>query len=319
MKWIISLFCLLNIALASHEVGNGGDGMRKVFKRAQIFAAARVAAVKDCSFDDRTSSTVIEWILNNKKALEADILSSKHFWVVDDQPTCAFTPREPGAPIYLAYENCFDESHNVEVAGELLVHEAVHHFNISDENFADEVARAIYSSDPSVTCPSEPESDPFNPMSCMGQNLTLEQVARSIESGETQAILTDFKSYARYRKCTKLTGCTDWKNYEISHRDISGTIQKGVVKLDYRQQDRMAIQFLANGNNGSHLIRCSDFTGEDEANCHSNRQNSFFGLNFQTKLKLTNKCIRIYGEGTSHLNSGQVQWTERQAVFFGKL
>ena len=55
----------------------------------------------------------------------------------------------------------------------MLVHESVHHFGITEETFADQVAIAVYEAKEVTNCDTYPV-DPFDPNSCTGKPMTKE-------------------------------------------------------------------------------------------------------------------------------------------------
>ena len=143
---IRTLLVLLAVSpmMAWHEVGNGGDPIRLLFSSARERAAVVVARMHPDAFTSQTPDDVRSWLLKNKVELAADILRSQHDWLDTAEATCAHTAvGAAGAVVELSYPTCRLAIHDVTDASFTLIHEAVHHFGISDESYADQVASAV--------------------------------------------------------------------------------------------------------------------------------------------------------------------------------
>jgi N-acetylneuraminic acid mutarotase len=125
-------------------VGSGGDGMRVAFARAREHAAHVVLKLEPAAIPPRVDADVRQWLIDHRAALSADIAASEHDWTLDEKATCAWTQLERGAAVNLSYPTCRARLDSFDEAAQLLVHEAVHHFGIGDEDFADKVALAVY-------------------------------------------------------------------------------------------------------------------------------------------------------------------------------
>ncbi len=130
-------------------VGNGGDWLRIGFARAREYAAEIVMRVKPDSLRKIRDPEIREWIIQNQKYLAADILQTEHVWELEAKPTCAWTLPPDGAdtipkanPVQFSYPTCREQADGFTKAAQILIHEAVHHFN-GDENMADLVAIGI--------------------------------------------------------------------------------------------------------------------------------------------------------------------------------
>jgi hypothetical protein len=209
-KIIGILLCLLSFqmpALAGTE-GHGGDEIRLLFEDGRVDAFQRIPQIKRCSLPASTSPQVVDWILKNKNLLATDIFKSQHVWITDQQSTCAFTQVKPEFDVTLSFQTC-ENVKTKEIAGRLLTHESVHHLGVADESFADAVAFAIYAADLTKSC-NPPATDPFDPLSCHGDPITLEQVSHLLKPNTYKTKVGDFKVHARSRYCQTLGGCTDW-------------------------------------------------------------------------------------------------------------
>ncbi|MFW7380924.1 MAG: Kelch repeat-containing protein [Oligoflexus sp.] len=142
-------------ALGHWGVGNGGDWLRIGFARARDHAATVVSRLKPDSLRHVQDATLKQWLIDNQQALAADILASEHVWgdYENEQVSCALTWSPVGyeiddlpvnRPIRFAYTLCRESKDivNFNQATQLLIHEAVHHFD-KDCDFADKVAIAI--------------------------------------------------------------------------------------------------------------------------------------------------------------------------------
>jgi uncharacterized protein YjbI with pentapeptide repeats len=140
------LLATLPFAAASRAdtVGNAGDPLRLIFVKGQEQAAAVVDALDVAALPASTSVAVHDWLQQNKAALANDLVATPLDWTEDAQPTCALTGRSFATAITLSFPTCRVHIDTSIDAGQLLVHEAVHHFDIPDEAFADAVAIAVY-------------------------------------------------------------------------------------------------------------------------------------------------------------------------------
>jgi hypothetical protein len=191
--------------------GNGGDALRKLFEDARPMAVEQVTGLKWCSFNRNVPQDLVQFILKNQDAIASDIKASEYRWVVDSQPTCGNTDLQPNSPLYLSYPTCASTvGTNIQSAQYVILHETAHHFAISNENQADAVASAIMNADTTLECPSD--NDVFSPNYCSGPAFSKTDAQKFLQPGQVFVVVpSNTKAYGKYRDCTKLSGCTDWK------------------------------------------------------------------------------------------------------------
>ncbi len=131
-------------ALAGRGVGNGGDGIMLLFAKAREHAANVTLRLQDRSLPLALNASLRDWLLAHHRELAADIAVSEHQRLEESEPTCAFTQHTAAAAIQLSMPTCNLRIQSFDDAGELLVHESVHHLGVEDESFADSVALAVY-------------------------------------------------------------------------------------------------------------------------------------------------------------------------------
>lgn len=145
-------------ALGGPRVGNGGDQLRLAFANAKQHAAHVTLRLNPRAIAPSVRDDVRKWLLDHQSELAADIAATPHEWVEETQPSCAWTQTTPAAKITFSYPSCKaalggagNDPHlrgigigDMDQAGALLVHESVHHLGITDEEFADEIALAVY-------------------------------------------------------------------------------------------------------------------------------------------------------------------------------
>jgi hypothetical protein len=205
-----------SLSFAGNENGNGGDPLRNLFEDGRRQAAARVLNLQPCSFQSTVPSSVRDWILERKNALATDILESRHVWITDAQPTCAFTQTHSRADITLAFSSCGLRAKDVADAGRVLVHESVHHFGISNEEFPDQVAIAVYLAESTSACPLPPASDPFDPASCPGAALSTAEFYGLLPlPNATEKSLGRYTVFSRMRTCYATGFCSDWREADV--------------------------------------------------------------------------------------------------------
>lgn len=145
--WVYSLFFSTPSRAGSES--HGGDTIRKLFNEAKEKAHDAAAEFATPNDIDSRDAEAISWIAANQIDLASDIEASELVWRIEnDTATCAETRRNRNATIYLSYKICLDvqEIDSLKNATWLLIHEAVHHFNKEDEDFADRVALLIIES-----------------------------------------------------------------------------------------------------------------------------------------------------------------------------
>ncbi len=141
-------------------MGRGGDSLRLAFAQAKQHASHIVLRLRPEALPASVPADVRAWLTEqtNREQLAADISASEHVWTEDEKPTCAWTQTTRDAAIDLSYVTCrkamdFASGNrpsdhtsipSFEAVGRLLIHESVHHFGITDEQFADSVAIAVY-------------------------------------------------------------------------------------------------------------------------------------------------------------------------------
>lgn len=220
--------------------GHGGDPLRTLFEEARGYAVARVTSARACAFSIDTKPEVIAWIMEHQAALATDIQLSPHIWITDHQSTCAYTQTSSQAPITLSFETCRPNIEDVNDAIQMLAHESVHHFNVIDENFADQVGTAIQRLGINARCEPEPSEDPFDPNSCPGRRLTESELKAMIPLPERNSVeLGKFTATIRQRTCYGMDFCSSWRGDDralTTHSESNPFVVLGLegsVELQY--------------------------------------------------------------------------------------
>lgn len=351
----ILYFLLLPMQAHAGTEGHGGDELRLLFQDGRIDAFQKISQTKRCSLPTSTDAQVADWVLKHKNRVATDVLKSQHVWITDQQSTCAFTQVKPEFDITLSFQACGNVK-TKEAAGRLLTHESVHHLGISDESFADAVAFAIYAADPTKSC-NPPATDPFDPLSCDGEAITLDQVRHVLKPNVGKIKIGQFKAHSRYRVCETLGGCTDWTignntNYKqiglgwsdgtpvdekqlVGHIDIFnnktyvmfGLTAVGDVGGLPLESNGLSIDGFFDGNNprGS-PISTPKFNGllqiKGEWAGRTRYLTSFNSWNYEagvfTETNITNTCVRTkWSYSTSKINPDA--YSETEVVIFGNL
>lgn len=214
---------------AANTVGSGGDALRDLFEKARSAAVYNVSRLQWCSFATGTRPEVSKWILENAQRLADDIRKSEQRWVVDTQPTCAFTNHSAQSPVYLSYPTCAATvGTNLNAALFTLLHESSHHLGVSDERQADEVATAIMTADLAKRCPQG--TDIFDPQICQGTEFSADDARRYLPPGEKSAKFGTYSLAGRFRNCTHVSGCSAWQSgdaeslYAVANNSVYGRI-----------------------------------------------------------------------------------------------
>ncbi len=192
--------------------GHGGDPLRLLFNDARRYAVERVSQAKPCEFNVDVRPEVVEWIISRKAELAADIGSAPHMWTLAPQSTCAFTQTQPNSAVAMSFEACRPLIKDANDAISILAHESAHHLGIESEIFADEVGRAIARVGQSSTCSAMPSSDPFDPGSCPGRQVSSDEMYSWLPLPHaTQRELGKMKATIRQRTCYGDNFCTNWQ------------------------------------------------------------------------------------------------------------
>jgi hypothetical protein len=213
LQWIAITTLFSAFCWAGNDRGNGGDPLRFDFEVGRAQAAQRLNNIRPCSFNAGVPADVKNWILEHQAPLAEDILHSNHVWITDPQSTCAFTQATARADIILSFETCRSGIKNPNDAGRLLVHESTHHFGVTDETFADQVAQAIYTAGSNSSCEVPPAQDPFDSASCPGSRLSTNELKGLIDlPNSNETVLGGFTVSGRVRTCYAQDWCTVWQD-----------------------------------------------------------------------------------------------------------
>jgi hypothetical protein len=158
LSLIVFFIGLNSFAKSGDGIGNGGDGIRTLFKEAKEIAIRNLERLDDCTLRGIDPETK-NWLLVNRLKLAVDIHKSEHIW--DDKSAkgkCAGTGNRAGQPIVFRELDCKIETYTPDSAARLLVHEAVHHWDIPDDErrIPDRVADAVYDSSAKSVCHLHP-------------------------------------------------------------------------------------------------------------------------------------------------------------------
>lgn len=130
------------------EVRNGGDHIRIIFNEGRSKAVEELKAFTPDAVSSHISASAKAWLVDNATKLAADLERSPLSWTeklpdnCSDQ-LCACTGLTPTSVIHLSQQDCNARFVDSKYAAKLLIHEAVHHFGLTDESFADEIAIAV--------------------------------------------------------------------------------------------------------------------------------------------------------------------------------
>jgi hypothetical protein len=102
-----------------------------------------------------------DWFVANRDALVAEVATLKIEWVNIDRLNCGQTTFERGAVVTLSVPVCKESVRDNSTAAIMLLHEALHHFGITDEEQADRWADLLFQAGHSTTATSWCDLDPF--------------------------------------------------------------------------------------------------------------------------------------------------------------
>ena len=235
------------------------DYIRELFNQARIAASAQVSSIQNCSFDPQVTSSVQNWILKNQGSLEADIRLSKHMWVVDSQPTCAFTNHSSQSPVYLSYPTCNNTSFSLNAAIFTLIHESAHHLGVEDEKQADAIAMALMNASNIVKCPS---SGVYDSNICSGPTMDEYNAKRVLSPGTNTKVLGNYKINTRSRNCNMASGCGDWYETQFGIYKNGFSISPTAALNIKSKNTEPFYEFEVNGVNESRVLM-NHFSAED--------------------------------------------------------
>lgn len=202
----------------NHEVGNGGDGLRKIFRDAKNLASGLVKGITPCGLNG--TAEVNKWIEENRVALAEDILASEHKWVVDSQETCAFTTYDKKAPLYLSYEQCGETTRDEQDAMYVVIHESIHHLGVRDNTMVDNIVETIMRAE-QRECPDTPLAAYFELDICPGERtMDSETFLSYFKTATSHAEYGTMRHFVRRRICHEQTGCLDWQYVKAGESDI---------------------------------------------------------------------------------------------------
>ncbi len=145
-------------SLSGHHQGNGGDPIHALMDSGKKAALAKALEFKTCKVHPGASTEAREWLSSNSDALIEELKSLSFVWHDRAQETCAWTSRKPKAALLMSLRECERVKSEAEAA-ELLIHEAIHHIDLTidaqDEDLAREAARAVMQTEVSQCIPDE--------------------------------------------------------------------------------------------------------------------------------------------------------------------
>ncbi len=147
MKRVILLSCftaLSAMATTGDKSSGGGDPLRFDFEQGKDQAIFILDNLSEASFD-KASVEVRKYLLEYRGKLSGDLKKAPLDWdAPQSQKTCAHTDFRENAKIELSFDKCRGRIYSKEDAAKTLIHEASHHWGVTDETFADQVALAAY-------------------------------------------------------------------------------------------------------------------------------------------------------------------------------
>ncbi len=309
---------------AQNGAGNGGDPLRNLFEQAQVSAPQMVAPILPCSFRPDVPASVKDWILKNQAAYIQDLRLTQLKWVVDLQGTCAYTALTSGANLYLSYNECRASMRSLEDAIFTVLHESVHHFNVTDESFADSVARTIlYGTIPMSSCPLQ--GSVFDPNYCQGPKMTDAEALTRFQPAATTALLGNYQWTAHSRSCQILTGCAAWENTGILAAyggSTTGMIPVRQIEGSLGIQNGNSLFLKLKGITDSSAVAAWLIVGLANFDMTQNTQYVQYDTNNYTSAAyappqkvLTNHCL--WFKSNSTFDTGNGSHREVETVIFG--
>jgi len=148
LKWLLITTLGYGGVAKADEVRNGGDHVRIVFNEGRSRAVDALKTFSTDAVDPHISASAKAWLGENAAKLAADLEQSELVWnekLPDNcgDHHCACTGLTPKSDIHLSQQACNMRFVDSIYAAKLLIHEGVHHFGLTDESFADEVAVAV--------------------------------------------------------------------------------------------------------------------------------------------------------------------------------
>ncbi len=119
---------------------------------------------------------------------------------------------------------------------------------------------------PPVTPAFEMNSDPYNPTTCQGEPLTLEEAKNAFQSGALMANLGNYVVHRRERTCNAISGCGEWSKsttfIESSNGSMTNNLElKGNIILKI-QDDKIQLK-LFNGGIPNSGTSCSSIPSKE--------------------------------------------------------
>ena len=130
------------IAEGGGWTSSGGDPQRLLVEEGRRLAAHMIEAVRLTDLQANVTADQFLWFSQNQFAMREDVLKAPFEWTVDPAPTCAHTEPVSAGKLFFSLPSC-QHLWSTDDAAKLLLHETIHHFQIADESFADEVAVGV--------------------------------------------------------------------------------------------------------------------------------------------------------------------------------
>lgn len=185
---LISLLSFPSASFAGSST-HFGDRIALHFQQGKYHAAKLVADFDGSAVISPIDAKVMNWIVEHKDLLQMELLTSEQD-PEDELPetcsalhSCACTGNTSQSKVFIALNNCRSDIKTAEDAGQMLLHEVVHHFNIADESFANDVAIAVYEAWHNLGGAPVPKAN-WEPMSKIGEPNPKRSGASIVSSGK---------------------------------------------------------------------------------------------------------------------------------------
>lgn len=321
LKLMIFSVLITEPVLAQHTIGSGGDYIRQIFQDARAVAVLKLHNYNNC--DEKINENVKNWITDNTNKLVNDIMNSPHFWVVDTQPTCAYSGFNLlNGPIYLSYPTCSPLITNIQTASQLLIEQSMNHMGLNNSL---DIQKMVGSINENKSCSIEPEPFPkdlFDSKICQGNNLDFFTAKNLFPAGALTISFNQYAIQSRTRNCTEAQGCSDWTSTKICFdsdckeeiKNVSLTLsainsnpfyksalslvsKNSKMKIDMKEDQSLVLNsdlYLKKQSEFSRVKQNSQFTGNIKEHC------SWFNL-IDKKISEDKKS-----------------WSENQIVIYGQ-
>lgn len=212
---LVSVFLVATHLAADNQggssTGNSGDLWRSYFQNGKDLLLQNTIKAQTCLAASANLTPSEAWIKDNILEFYQEANGGQFVIASTPTPSCAWTERKRFAPVLINGEKCdFANNRPAELTARLIAHEIVHHFDIADEGFADQVAKDINDNDRLLGCLPRSMDDRFGALT---YSLTEKRLFMTKDKNKRDDAVQESTTQCLKRSPSEKCQLLDWIRY----------------------------------------------------------------------------------------------------------